>query len=65
MDKLIISIEAYGNKYEATLPADAHINDVIQTFYGLCVATSYLPITVLDGMGTLVTEQKSVLYGKD
>jgi hypothetical protein len=49
-EKTIISIEQHGNKHYSELSWDAGIDDILDSFYGLCVAASFEPKHILEYM---------------
>lgn len=49
-DKFILSIESDGKKYTSEMNWDASMEDILQSFYGLLIATSYMPDTILRNM---------------
>ena len=48
--KTIISLEQSGNKHISELPWDASIEDMLDSFYGLCVAATFHPKNILEYM---------------
>ena len=53
--KLII--EHADNKITAELPWDANLDDLLDAFYGLCVAHTYHPISILTHMEDWLRER--------
>ena len=59
-----ITIEANGFKHSSELNWDASIDDLIQSFYGLCIAASWIPTTVLENMKSFAEEHLDA-YGNN
>jgi hypothetical protein len=48
--KTILTIEHCGDKTTVELPWDAHVDDLVQAFYGAAVASTWKPKTILKCM---------------
>jgi hypothetical protein len=46
-EKTIVIIESHGKKHSSELNWDAGIYDILNAFYGLCVAATFDPVTVV------------------
>lgn len=57
----VISITSSGNVHTTTLAGDANMYDMLQGFYGLCVASGWNPETVIKGMYEFV--EQTDIYG--
>ena len=59
--KTKLTLESYGNVFSYESPyADASMEDLLYAFYGLCVAATWLPKTVLENMRDFAEEHLSV-----
>lgn len=45
-EKIKLTIETNKNKHTSEINWDANLEDLLDAFYGLCVAATYDPITV-------------------
>jgi hypothetical protein len=45
-EKIKLTLETNKNKHTSEINWDANLEDLLDSFYGLCVATTYDPITV-------------------
>ena len=52
----VISLTSSGNVHTSTLPDDASMCDMLQSFYALCIASGWNPETVIKGMYEFVEE---------
>jgi hypothetical protein len=55
-DFTVLEFKHAGFVHTATLPWDANMEDILQSFYGLCVASGWMPSTVLEAMHNFATE---------
>ena len=49
-EKTIVTLESHGKKHSSELNWDANLSDILDAFYGLCVAATFDPVTVVKGM---------------
>lgn len=56
-----ITIESNGDKHSSELNWDAGIDEVIQSFYGLCVTATWMPTTILENMKSFAEEHLDAL----
>ena len=49
-EKTIVTLESHGKKHSSELNWDAGIYDILNAFYGLCVAATFDPVQVVKGM---------------
>lgn len=49
-ENTILTIEHAGNKFSAEMNWDADMDDLLDAFYGACVACTWNPKTILEGM---------------
>lgn len=55
--KTIISLEQHGKKHTSEINWDAGMNDILDALYGLCVAATFHPTQVLEGIRDWVDEK--------
>lgn len=63
--KTILTIEHSGTKHSSELSWDAGMDDLIQSFYGLCIAATWNPVTVLENMKEFAEEHLEVITLKE
>lgn len=52
-----ITLEALGHKHSSELSWDASIVDILDSFYGLCIAATFHPESILNVMKDWVEEK--------
>ena len=55
-----ISLESNGNKYTAEHNWDVGIEELVNSFYTLCVGATFMPITILEAMRDFSEEHLEV-----
>ena len=56
-----ITLEAHGHKHSSELNWDAGLDDILDAFYGLCIAATFHPETILSYMQEWLDEKKSCM----
>ena len=64
-DNIVLTLESSGKKYTAELKWDADIDTLIETFYGLCITSTYHPLTVLKHMKSFSEESLDSFKNKN
>ena len=49
-EKIKLTLETSKNKHTSEINWDANLADLLDSFYGLCVAATYDPITICEVM---------------
>ena len=55
--KMILSLEAYGNKFTAEISDESKVPEVMDAVYMLLIGTTYHPKTIIAGMKEFVDEK--------
>ena len=55
-EKTKLILESDNNRYVSEMNWDANIDELLSSFYGMCVSATYSPITVLKQMKEFAEE---------
>ena len=55
-EKTVLTLEHADRKVSTELSWDASMEDLLDAFYGACVATTWHPTTILEGMKAFAEE---------
>ena len=55
-EKTVLTLEHADRKVSTELNWDASMEDLLDAFYGACVATTWHPTTILEGMKVFAEE---------
>ncbi len=64
-EKTILTLESNGCKFTAEMNWDAGMNDLLESFNGLCVAATFSPKTILKCMQEFATEKLEAYFPEE